>query len=49
VFLICFECFTLEKYDESSVTYTEIWRSPYGDAVSPYGNAASPVGDAGSP
>ncbi len=30
----------------SGVTYPEIWRSPYRDAVSPYGDAASPAGDA---
>jgi hypothetical protein len=26
----------------NSVTYPEIWRSPYGDAASHYGHAASP-------
>ncbi len=33
----------------SSVTYPEIWRSPYGEPASSYGNTASPAGDAGSP
>jgi len=33
----------------SSVTYPEIWRSPYGDAASSYGGVASSAGDAASP
>jgi len=32
----------------SSVTYPEIWRSPYGDATSPAGDVASLAGDAAS-
>jgi len=33
----------------SSVTYPEIWRSPYGDAASLSGGAVSLQGDAASP
>jgi hypothetical protein len=33
----------------SSVTYPEIWRSPYRDAASPARDATSPAGDVASP
>jgi len=34
-------CLKLRKSIMNSVTYPEIWRSPYGDAASPVGDAAS--------
>jgi len=39
----------LQRLNVSSVTYPEIWRSPYGDAASPVGDAASLLEDAASP
>ncbi len=34
--------FLTRSRTSNSVTYPEIWRSPYGDAASHYGDAASP-------
>jgi hypothetical protein len=45
-----YDPYEIDNFEKvSSVTYPEIWRSPYGDAASPSGDAVSLQGDAASP